>query len=155
MSPPSLARLTVQSPVGPLTLTERDGHIIALHWDDDHCDDETELLCRARRQLDAYFNGALRTFDLPLAPDGSDYQRRVWRKLADIPYGETLSYGALAKTMSTGARAVGTACASNPLPIILPCHRVVGGDGALTGYSGGDGLATKRYLLQMESAGAA
>ena len=138
-----------------MTLTERDGHIAALHWGDDHCDDETELLCRARRQLDAYFNGALRKFDLPLAPDGSDYQRRVWRKLADIPYGETLSYGALAKTMSTGARAVGTACASNPLPIILPCHRVVGGDGALTGYSGGDGLATKRYFLRMESASAA
>jgi methylated-DNA-[protein]-cysteine S-methyltransferase len=138
-----------------LTLTERDGHIAALHWGDDRCDDETELLCRARRQLDAYFNGALRKFDLPLAPDGSDYQRRVWRKLADIPYGETLSYGALAKTMSTGARAVGTACASNPLPIILPCHRVVGGDGALTGYSGGDGLATKRYFLRMESASAA
>ena len=155
MSPPSLARLTVQSPVGPLTLTERDGHIAALHWGDDRCDDETELLCRARRQLDAYFNGALRKFDLPLAPDGSDYQRRVWRQLADIPYGETLSYGALAKTMSTGARAVGTACASNPLPIILPCHRVVGGGGALTGYSGGDGLATKRYFLRMEGASAA
>ncbi len=155
MSPRTLARLTVQSPVGPLTLTERDGHIVALHWGDDRCDDETELLRRARRQLDAYFDGALRQFDLPLAPDGSDYQRRVWRKLADIPYGRTLSYGAFAKTASTGARAAGTACASNPLPIILPCHRVLGGDGKLTGYSGGDGLATKRFLLRIESAAAA
>ena len=68
----SLARLTVQSPVGPLTLTERDGHIVALHWGDDRYDDETELLCRARRQLDAYFDGARREFDLPLAPEGSD-----------------------------------------------------------------------------------
>ncbi len=154
MNPPSLARLTVQSPVGPLTLTERDGHIAALDWGDDHCDDETELLCRARHQLDAYFDGALRRFDLPLAPEGSDYQRRVWRKLADIPYGETLSYGAFAKASSTGARAAGTACATKPLPILLPCHRVVGGDGALGGYSGGDGLATKSYLLRMEGAGA-
>ena len=113
---------------------------------------------RARRpfrdviiQLDAYFAGRLRRFELPLAPEGTPFQREVWSALTTIPYGETVSYGELARRVGRPAasRAVGAANGRNPIPIIIPCHRVIGADGTLTGFGGG--LPIKRRLLQLEA----
>ncbi len=111
------------------------------------------VLERAREQLLAYFAGKRRAFDVPLRPRGTPFQRRVWAALRTIPYGETKSYGELAAELGqpTAARAVGLANAKNPLPIVIPCHRVIGADGSLTGYAGG--LAIKRRLLELERAG--
>jgi methylated-DNA-[protein]-cysteine S-methyltransferase len=102
------------------------------------------------RQLRAYFAGKLREFDLPLAPEGTEFQRKVWSALERIPYGETLSYGELARRIGNpkASRAVGLANGANPIPIIIPCHRVIGSDGTLTGYGGG--LAIKEKLLALE-----
>ncbi|WP_297722077.1 methylated-DNA--[protein]-cysteine S-methyltransferase [Intestinimonas sp.] len=115
-------------------------------------EEETPLLRRARRELLAYFAGERRAFDLPLAPAGTDFQRAVWAALAAIPYGQTRTYGALAAAIGRprAVRAVGQANHKNPLPILLPCHRVVGKGGALTGYAGG--LDLKRALLTLETA---
>ncbi len=148
----SAHRLTMQSPLGALTLREEGGCLVALEWGESHYENETILLAEARRQLEAYFKGQRKAFDLPLAPRGTAFQQRVWRDMRGIAYGETVSYGALAAALSSGPRAVGMACARNPLPVIIPCHRVIGGNGALTGYSGAEGLATKRYLLRLEGA---
>ncbi len=102
------------------------------------------------RELAEYFAGERRAFSVPLTPAGSEFQRSVWRALVAIPYGETISYGELARRVGSVARAVGTANGSNPLPIIVPCHRVIGADGSLTGFGGG--LAIKRALLELEGA---
>lgn len=104
-----------------------------------------------RSQLAAYFAGELRDFDLPLAPVGSPFEQRVWRELQTIPYGTTTSYGEVARRLGVpnAARAVGTANGRNPIPIIIPCHRVIGSTGGLTGYGGG--LARKRHLLDLEA----
>ena len=105
----------------------------------------------AREQLIAYFAGELRTFDLPLAPAGTAFQRKVWQALQDIPYGQTESYGALAKRINSpkASRAVGMANGHNPISIIVPCHRVIGANGSLTGYGGG--IERKRWLLAHEN----
>ena len=110
------------------------------------------LLDEARRQLVAYFDGRLTVFDLPLAPNGTDFQRRVWTELTKIPFGATISYADLARRVSNSAavRAVGAANGRNPIPIIVPCHRVIGSDGSLTGFGGG--LRRKRWLLRHEGA---
>lgn len=112
--------------------------------------EETALLARGRAELLEYLTGARRAFDLPLDPRGTPFQRRVWSALADIPYGQTVTYGELARRVGCpqGSRAVGQANHRNPLPILLPCHRVVGANGALTGYGGG--LELKRFLLELE-----
>ena len=104
----------------------------------------------ARRQLGEYFEGVRRTFELDLAPVGTLFQRKVWRALSDIPYGETRSYAEIASAIGNprAAMAVGGANGSNPLPIVVPCHRVIGSDGSLTGFGGG--LAAKRFLLDLE-----
>ena len=104
----------------------------------------------AKRQLSEYFDGALRNFDLPLAPEGTVFQRRVWDELRHIPYGATISYGELARRIGkpTASRAVGAANGRNPLAIVVPCHRVIGTDGTLTGYGGG--LSVKEALLTLE-----
>lgn len=109
-----------------------------------------DLLREARRQLQAYFAGRLTAFDLPLAPNGTDFQRRVWSALTKIPFGTTISYADLARRLSNAAavRAVGAANGRNPIPIIVPCHRVIGSDGSLTGFGGG--LERKRWLLKHE-----
>ena len=110
------------------------------------------LLDPLATQLDEYFAGARRDFDLPLAPEGTDFQRTVWHALARIPYGDTTSYAQLADTIGhpSAVRAVGAANGRNPIPIVQPCHRVIGADGALTGFGGG--LPTKRFLLELEGA---
>lgn len=147
-----MPQLSFNSPFGPLTLSEEDGKIVSLDWGRGMESTETPVLAEARRQLDAYFDGARTTFDLPLAPPGTAFQKRVWAALQDIPFGETRSYGELAQTVGTAARAIGSACGRNPIPIIIPCHRVLTADGGLGGYSGLDGVETKHRLLALERA---
>jgi methylated-DNA-[protein]-cysteine S-methyltransferase len=105
----------------------------------------------AMRQLKEYFAGRRSEFDLPLAPEGTEFQRNVWKRLQEIPYGETISYGELAKRIGNpnASRAVGAANGSNPIPIVIPCHRVIGANGKLTGFGGG--LPTKEALLSLEA----
>ncbi len=111
---------------------------------------DPELDCEATHQLEEYFAGERRTFDLPLHMDVSDFRRRVYRELERIPFGETASYGRVAERVGNrrASRAVGLACGSNPLPIVVPCHRVIGGDGRLVGFGGG--LEMKRAMLAFE-----
>ena len=108
------------------------------------------VLKEAIRQLDRYFNRKLRRFELPLAARGTDYQKRVWAMMREIPFGETATYGGMAMALSSGPRPIGMACARNPIPIIQPCHRVLGSGGKEGGFSGGKGLPTKRQLLAIE-----
>lgn len=136
--------------MGDLTVFEEDGAIVAVEWGWGAEQSVTSLLNDARIQLFAYFDGERHDFSLPLAPRGTGFQQRVWRALIDIPYGETRSYAQIATTLGSVARAVGQANASNPIPIIIPCHRVLA-TGGIGGYSGGDGLPTKRLLLDLES----
>ncbi|MEA2347704.1 MAG: methylated-DNA-[protein]-cysteine S-methyltransferase [Thermoleophilaceae bacterium] len=146
----------IASPVGPLTLVAEGAGLVGVFMElhrrrppaigepaDTGFDD-------IREQLDAYFAGELTEFDLPLAPRGDDFQLSVWNLLRQIPYGETRSYGDLARELGdlTLARAVGGANAANPLSIVVPCHRVIGSDGKLVGYAGG--LERKRFLLDLE-----
>ena len=112
----------------------------------------SSLLIETARQLEAYFDGEIKLFSLPLAPAGTAFQRRIWRAVHGIPYGATTTYGAIATAWGTSPRAVAFACAHNPLPIIVPCHRVIGAGGALTGYSAGEGIVTKAALLRLEGA---
>jgi methylated-DNA-[protein]-cysteine S-methyltransferase len=145
-----MPQLSLLTPLGDLTLSEEDGAIVALDWGRGRDQQPTPLLEMARAQLQAYFDGSLAAFTLPLAPPGTGFQRRLWALLQTIPAGETRSYGAIAGTLGSSARAVGQANAANPIPILIPCHRVTGSAGRLGGYSGGDGTATKRYLLDLE-----
>jgi methylated-DNA-[protein]-cysteine S-methyltransferase len=145
-----VSSLTVESPVGPLTVLAEADAIVSLWFvAADRPGAATPLLRDARRQLKEYFARRRRAFDLPLAPQGTPFQRRVWDALRRIPYGEQRSYGEIAKALRSSPRAVGQACGQNPIPIIIPCHRVVGGQ-SLGGYSGGKGVATKKRLLELE-----
>jgi methylated-DNA-[protein]-cysteine S-methyltransferase len=162
-------RTTIQSPLGALTLTSAGGFLTGMtmegqkhvaapepggpipsasfgNVDDDPC------LAAVKDQLGAYFAGTLTEFDIPVKLTGSDFQRRVWRCLQDIPYGETISYGQLARQVGNpnASRAVGLANGRNPVAVIVPCHRVIGADGRLTGYAGG--LDRKTWLLHHEAA---
>lgn len=141
----------LRTPLGPLTIVEADGAIAVVSWRATDAADVTPVLVAARRQLDAYFAGDLAAFELPLAPVGTPFQTRVWRAMREIPHGETCSYGALAHRVDSAPRAVGQACGRNPIAVVIPCHRVVGADRRLTGYSGGQGLATKAGLLALEA----
>lgn len=143
-------QLSLHSPLGDLTISEQDGCIVALDWGWGRDQTRTPLLAQARDLLDGYFDGVQTDFDLPLAPTGTPYQRRVWGALCAIPYGQTRSYGAVAGLAGGSPRAVGMANAANPIPILIPCHRVVAAAG-LGGYSGGDGPATKQALLDLEA----
>jgi methylated-DNA-[protein]-cysteine S-methyltransferase len=142
--------LSLHTPAGDLTVSEEDQAIVALDWGWGRDQTETPLLRRARDALHAYFDGARTTFDLPMAPAGTPYRRRVWQALRAIPFGEVRRYADIAAIAGGSARAVGQANARNPIPILIPCHRVVAAQG-LGGYSGADGLATKRLLLDLEA----
>jgi methylated-DNA-[protein]-cysteine S-methyltransferase len=144
-----MPQLSFHTPLGAMTLSEDEGSIVALDWGFGRDQAQTALLRRGREQLQAYFDGALSQFDLPLRPDGSPYRRRVWQALRDIPFGQTRSYTDIAAVAGGSARSVGGANASNPIPIIIPCHRGVGTTG-LGGYSGAEGIETKRWLLDLE-----
>lgn len=145
----------LETPIGPLGLIASDTALQSVLFGGDRIRPEgsSPVLDEAALQLDAYFEGELVAFDLPLELDGSEFQRSCWLALASIPYGQTVSYGEQARRLGLGsdaARAVGAANGQNPLPIVLPCHRVIGADGSLTGFGGG--LDVKRFLLEHEGA---
>ena len=144
-----MPQLSFHTPLGALTLSEEDGAIVSLDWGFGRDQAETPLLRAGRDQLQEYFDGQRTEFDLALAPHGTAYRQRIWQALRQIPYGQTVSYAALAVQAGGSARSVGGANAANPIPILIPCHRVVGsaGDG---GYSGGEGIETKKWLLTLE-----
>jgi methylated-DNA-[protein]-cysteine S-methyltransferase len=149
--------LSVESPIGTLRLASDGERLTRLSFGpaQDAASDASPLLLEAERQLQAYFRGELHRFDLPTAAAGTAFQLAVWAAVAEIPWGSLMSYQALAERVGgqAVARAVGGANGANPLPIIVPCHRVVGSSGALTGYAGG--LQRKRWLLRHEGALAA
>jgi methylated-DNA-[protein]-cysteine S-methyltransferase len=147
-----MRRLSLDSQFGRLTISEDEGRIVGLDWGGRAMGKPSPVLAEARRQLLEYFAGRRRAFDLKLAPEGTPMEQRVWTLMADIPYGETRSYGDLGRDLALSPRTVGRACGSNKLPIFIPCHRVIGSDGRLGGYSGGEGAETKRRLLQLEHA---
>lgn len=147
---------TMPSPLGDLWLREENGALthIGLPGTPPPVDvpqEETPLLREAQRQLNEYFAGKRRDLSLPLKPAGTPFRRRVWAVLQTIPYGKTVTYGDLAKTLGApgAARAVGGACHCNPLPIVIPCHRVIGAGGVPVGYAGGIGM--KERLLKLEA----
>jgi methylated-DNA-[protein]-cysteine S-methyltransferase len=153
------ATMVMTSPVGPLELHSDGTALTLLHFHDEmppQTADNGEsdpVLVEARRQLEEYFAGDREDFDLPLKGSGTDFQQRVWDQLRAIPFGTTASYGDIARRLGLppgASRAVGLANGANPLAIVVPCHRVIGSDGSLTGYAGG--LDRKRYLLGLESA---
>lgn len=139
----------MHTPVGDITVFEEDGAIVSLDWGWVPHQESALVLERAREQLDAYFDGTLTAFDLELAPAGTAYRKAVWQALCEIPYGETCSYLDIAKKVGGSPRSVGQANGRNPIPLIIPCHRVVAVS-HIGGYSGGDGLPTKRWLLDLE-----
>lgn len=145
-----MEQAVISSPLGPLTLFAEDGHLTALVYGDYGGYDDLPLFREAKRQLEEYFAGQRHTFSLPMAPDGTEFQCRVWQVLQDIPYGTAISYRELADRVGSprAFQAVGQANGRNPLPILIPCHRVIASNGTLGGYSGG--VERKRYLLQRE-----
>ena len=147
---PVVPQLSLHTPVGDLSVSEDGGAIVAIDWGWGSQQVSTALLCRAREQLHAYFDGELTDFDLPLAPLGTTYQQRVWQALCAIPYGATRNYADIARVAGGSPRSVGQANGNNPIPIVIPCHRVLATTN-LGGYSGGDGLVTKRWLLAHEA----
>jgi methylated-DNA-[protein]-cysteine S-methyltransferase len=152
----------MESPIGELLLAADDAGLRHIMFADGReptqpgpdwrpaGNNDTTLLRETIRQLRAWFAGELQEFDLKLAPEGSAFHQRVWRELLDIPYGETITYGELARRVGSpnASRAVGRANGANPIPIVIPCHRVIGSDGKLTGYGGG--LPRKGFLLVLE-----
>lgn len=139
------------TPLRPLRIEEADGALIAIAFSDETpCPPETPLLRETVRQLNAYFDGTLRVFSLPIRLTGTAFRRKCWEALCAIPYGETISYGEQARRIGqpSAVRAVGGANHRNPIAIVVPCHRVIGADGTLTGYGGG--LDAKAWLLQHE-----
>jgi methylated-DNA-[protein]-cysteine S-methyltransferase len=147
---PVVPQLSLHTPVGDLSVSEEDGAIVAIDWGWGSQQAPTPLLRRACDQLHAYFDGELTDFDLPLAPAGTPYQQRVWQALCAIPYGATRSYVDIARVAGGSPRSVGQANGNNPIPVVIPCHRVLATT-HIGGYSGGDGLSTKRWLLGLEA----
>lgn len=133
-----------------MSVFDLDDHIIAVEWGRVPEQAPSPLTRDAATQMKAYFDGDLRAFDLPLNPAGGDFQRAVCFEMCKIPYGEKRTYGDIARILRHPAQAVGGACGGNSIPIIIPCHRVVGADGSMTGFSGGEGVETKVWLLQHE-----
>jgi len=147
------ATLTVESPLGLLALRAEGNQLKSLNWVDAPAEENTtDALREAATQLRAYFDGRLTGFDLPLAPEGTEHQQAVWSAMLRIPYGTLITYGEIAEELNSSARAVGMACGRNPIPVIIPCHRVIASGGGMGGYSGRGGLETKRALLLLEGA---
>jgi len=141
---------SLDTPVGMLSVEEQEGAIVRLNWSAGGTGRST-VLDAALDQLRAYFAGDLQVFDLPLRVEGSDFQRAVCKAMLAIPFGETRSYGDIARDLGGAAQAVGNACGGNPIPVIIPCHRVLGANG-LGGFSGAGGVETKVELLKHEGA---
>jgi O-6-methylguanine DNA methyltransferase len=161
MTPTALTHLVVGSPVGPLTLVSDGTHLTGLYFTEHRhapgdvgtqvsAEEAPAVLRAAAEQLEEYFAGARTDFDLPVAARGTDFQQRVWALLREIPYGQTWSYGRLAAELGQpgASRAVGLANGRNPVSIVVPCHRVIGSTGAITGYGGG--VERKQRLLDLE-----
>jgi methylated-DNA-[protein]-cysteine S-methyltransferase len=146
-----MASVLVQTKFGDLLLTERDGALVRVEWDGAAEGEETDLLREAAAQLRAYDAGRLERFDLPMRVFGSTLQQSVCAAMRAIPFGYTRTYGEIAKELGVSAQAVGQACGGNPLPVLIPCHRVMGARG-LTGFSGKGGVETKVALLRHEGA---
>lgn len=147
------ARITVPTPLGPFVIREVDGRIVSAGWSDTSPDGvPTPLLAEAAAQLQAYFSRSLREFDLPVAPGGDPFDQAVWEEMRRIPYGGTATYGELGRRLGGDPRLVGVACSRNPIPVIIPCHRVVAREGRTGGYSGRGGVETKSFLLALEGA---
>ena len=146
-----MLRRSVPTRFGPLVISEKAGAIVRLSWEDDTFLDQSALLDDAAVQLQAFEAGELTQFDLPLRVEGTDTLRAVCDAIYAIPFGDTCTYGDIAKTLNIPAQVVGQACGQNPIPIIIPCHRVMGAKG-LTGYSGAGGIETKVALLRHEGA---
>ena len=145
-----MPQLSLHTPIGDITVFEEDGAIVSLDWGWVREQARSAVLDRGQQQIKAYFDGELTDFDLPLAPVGTAYRLEVWRALCEIPYGETRSYLDIAHKVGGSARSVGQANGHNPIPLIIPCHRVVAAT-HIGGYSGGEGLPTKRWLLALEN----
>jgi len=144
-------QISLDSPVGPLCLTEVEGAVASLGWTHATGGEDSPVLRQAKAELQAYFDGTRRRFTVPLRITGSTFQRAFLQALTDIPYGETREYGDLAKVLGVSAQAIGQACGANPIPILIPCHRVLSATG-LGGYSGAGGVETKVALLRREGA---
>lgn len=153
---PRLSFLDVPSPIGPLRLVASPNGLRQIEFsplsapDPEWTAESTPVLSEVARQLNEYFAGSRRSFDLPLEPSGTDFQQSVWKVLRGIPFGQTISYGEQARRLGDAkkARAVGSANGRNPLPIVVPCHRVIGTNGSLTGFAGG--MDAKKWLLTHE-----
>jgi methylated-DNA-[protein]-cysteine S-methyltransferase len=150
-------RIGLVTPLGPLLLEADAAGLRRIRFaapgavETPTCPATRALLVEAARQIGAYFAGRLRHFRLPLAPEGTRFQRVVWAFIADVPHGATLTYGDLAALVGSGPRAVARACGANPLPLVVPCHRIVGATPSSGGYSAPGGMATKRRLLELEA----
>jgi len=146
-----MGKISVNTVIGPVWIEEQHERIVRIGWRR-ACEEASDsaVLQEARKQIQAYFDDRLTEFDLPLAPEGSPFQRRVWSAMRKIPHGKTWTYSELAERVNTGPRAVGGACGANPIPIIIPCHRVIAANSG-GGYSGRGGMKTKFALLELES----
>lgn len=146
-----LSKLTIKAPIGLLEITATDEAIVGVklanHGENVEAND---LAQKCKAELEEYFAGKRKNFDLPLAGEGTDFQKQVWERLQRIPYGQTRTYGEIAKMMGKpkASRAIGMANHNNPILILVPCHRVIGADGSLTGYAAG--IEAKKYLLEFE-----
>ena len=149
IAPMNASMISIESPIGPLCVAERDGSIVRVSWSRERGADPTPLLAEAARQLAAYFAGELREFDLPVDPGGEELEARVFDAMRAIPYGQTRTYGEIADELGTYGQPVGQACGANPIAVIIPCHRVLSATG-LGGYSGKGGVETKIALLKLE-----
>jgi len=144
-----MPQLSTHSPLGDLTVAEEDGKIVSLDWGWSRDQTKTPVLEEAIRQLNDYFDDRREDFDLPLNPAGTPFQKAVWEEMLKIPKGGTKTYGQLSDILTSAARAVGVACGANPIPIIIPCHRIVATNG-LGGFSAQGGVETKIELLRFE-----
>ena len=145
-----MPQLSLHSPIGDLTVSADEEQIVALDWGWGRDQEPTPVLTRAVAQLEDYFDGKLKAFDLPLRPDGTAFHQAVWQAMIEIPYGHVLTYGEISARLKASARSVGTACGRNPIPVIIPCHRVISTGGGMGGYSGDGGVDTKLMLLRLE-----
>ncbi len=145
-----MAQLSFHSPIGDITISEEEGIIVSLDFGWSPFQKENPLLLKAKKWCDSYFDGENPEMNLPLSPFGTKYQRQIYKAIQSIPYSKTMTYSEIAEKTSSHSRPVGSACGSNPIPLLIPCHRVMGKNGSLTGYSGGEGIQTKKYLLELE-----
>lgn len=145
-------RRSLETATGRICVAEQNGAVVAVTWGGKAHDGDSPLLREAAAQLEQYFAGERRDFDLPLAPAGNELQQAVWQEMLAIPYGQTRTYGEIATAVGNLPQPVGQACGANPIPVIIPCHRVVAAGGGSGGFSAPGGLATKYSLLKLEGA---